>query len=89
MDSGSIAFYKHAGFVNAGTLVTDIGGGFVMDDYRMTLKPFARRPGFPDVQDFHCTDGMAVYSFGLSTARDPRAERPRGGRKDEDEYAHN
>ena len=27
--------YERAGYVNAGALVTDIGGGFVMDDYRM------------------------------------------------------
>lgn len=31
----SIAAYERMGFRNVGVLVTDIGGGFVMDDYRM------------------------------------------------------
>jgi len=30
-----IAFYEHVGFVNLGGTVQDIGGGFVMDDYKM------------------------------------------------------
>jgi GNAT superfamily N-acetyltransferase len=34
-NAGPIGFYGHAGFVNAGTTVQDIGGGFVMDDYKM------------------------------------------------------
>lgn len=36
----SIRAYTKMGFENKGALVTDIGGGFVMDDYRMvrTLK---------------------------------------------------
>ncbi len=29
----SLAFYKHIGFVNVREQVTDIGSGFVMDDY--------------------------------------------------------
>jgi len=32
---GSIAFYERTGFIRAGTLVQDIGAGFVMDDYKM------------------------------------------------------
>jgi len=31
----SIAWYKHMGFTTAGPTVKDIGGGFVMDDYKM------------------------------------------------------
>ncbi|MDD5712402.1 MAG: GNAT family N-acetyltransferase [Smithellaceae bacterium] len=34
-NTGSVAFYLCMGFVNAGPLVQDIGGGFVMDDYKM------------------------------------------------------
>ena len=34
-NAGSIAFYERLGFRKTGTLVTDIGGGFVMDDWRM------------------------------------------------------
>lgn len=33
----SIKVYNKLGFINDGPLVTDIGGGFVMDDYKMTL----------------------------------------------------
>ena len=36
----SIAFYERAGFEIASEVVTDIGGGFVMDDYVMR-KPIA------------------------------------------------
>ena len=32
---GSIAFYERLGFRKTQRLVTDIGGGFVMDDWRM------------------------------------------------------
>jgi GNAT superfamily N-acetyltransferase len=32
-NADSIAAYGRMGFVNAGPVVTDIGGGFVMDDY--------------------------------------------------------
>ena len=35
---GSIAFYERMGFERTGALVTDIGGGFVMDDWRMAKK---------------------------------------------------
>ncbi len=37
----AIAFYREAGFAAAETLVQDIGGGFVMDDYKMvkSLSP--------------------------------------------------
>lgn len=31
----SIAWYTRMGFVQAGPIVQDIGGGFLMDDYRM------------------------------------------------------
>lgn len=39
----AIAFYEQAGFAVTGELVTDIGEGFVMDDYRMA-KHVARHP---------------------------------------------
>ena len=35
---GPIAAYEKLGFVNTGPVVQDIGGGFVMDDYKMELK---------------------------------------------------
>ncbi len=31
----SLAWYEQMGFKNTGSLVQDIGGGFIMDDYRM------------------------------------------------------
>jgi len=34
-NTGSIAFYQHVGFTITGSVVQDIGNGFVMDDYRM------------------------------------------------------
>ena len=34
----AIAAYERFGFVRAEAVVTDIGGGFVMDDYRMELN---------------------------------------------------
>jgi diamine N-acetyltransferase len=34
----AIAFYTKVGFAITGKLVQDIGGGFVMDDYRMAKK---------------------------------------------------
>ena len=37
-NAGSIAFYEKRGFRKTEALVTDIGGGFVMDDWRMA-KP--------------------------------------------------
>ena len=36
---GSIAWYERMGFENAGPIRIDIGGGYVMDDYRM-VKTF-------------------------------------------------
>ena len=33
-NAGSIAWYEHMGFRNTGPVVQDIGGGFVMDDFR-------------------------------------------------------
>ena len=35
---GPIAAYEKLGFVNTGPIVQDIGGGFIMDDYKMELK---------------------------------------------------
>jgi len=43
-NAGPIAFYERMGFRKAESLVTDIGGGFVMDDYRM-VKRIGRRGG--------------------------------------------
>ena len=37
-NAGSIAFYERAGFRKTNELVTDIGGGFVMDDWRMAKE---------------------------------------------------
>lgn len=37
-NSGPITTYKKLGFKIIGTPVTDIGGGFVMDDYEFELK---------------------------------------------------
>ena len=37
-NADSIAFYLDVGFVIAEPIVTDIGGGFVMDDYRMVKR---------------------------------------------------
>ena len=34
-NTGSIAFYERMGFRKTDELVTDIGNGFVMDDWRM------------------------------------------------------
>lgn len=34
-NAGSIAFYERMGFRKTDPVVTDIGGGFVMDDWRM------------------------------------------------------
>ena len=39
-NADSIAWYQRMGFRNAGSIVQDIGGGFVMDDFRME-KPVA------------------------------------------------
>jgi GNAT superfamily N-acetyltransferase len=35
---GPIAAYVKIGFVNTGPIVQNIGGGFIMDDYKMELK---------------------------------------------------
>ncbi|MCE9616523.1 MAG: GNAT family N-acetyltransferase [Lentisphaerae bacterium] len=37
-NTDAIAFYTRVGFATTGTLIQDIGGGFVMDDYRMAKK---------------------------------------------------
>jgi diamine N-acetyltransferase len=34
-NTASIAWYERVGFVNAGPIIQDIGGGFVMDDFKM------------------------------------------------------
>lgn len=34
----SISIYKRMGFEIEGELITDIGGGFVMDDYLMVMR---------------------------------------------------
>jgi len=34
-NAGPIAFYQRVGFAIAGSVVTDIGSGFAMDDYQM------------------------------------------------------
>ncbi len=35
---GPIAAYQKLGFVNTGPVIQDIGGGFIMDDYKLELK---------------------------------------------------
>jgi diamine N-acetyltransferase len=37
-NSAAIGFYERCGFKNAGPIVKDIGGGFVMDDWSMELE---------------------------------------------------
>jgi RimJ/RimL family protein N-acetyltransferase len=52
-NTGSIKAYENLGFTNTGPAVRDIGGGFVMDDYRMernvsshdTERPMLRKCG--------------------------------------------
>jgi diamine N-acetyltransferase len=34
-NTASIAWYERVGFFNAGPIIQDIGGGFVMDDFKM------------------------------------------------------
>lgn len=36
---GTIAFYEQVGFIKDGPLVTDIGAGYVMDDWMMVRRP--------------------------------------------------
>jgi diamine N-acetyltransferase len=42
-NAGPVAFYENLGFVKAGCLVQEIGGGFVMDDYKMVKELGGRR----------------------------------------------
>jgi GNAT superfamily N-acetyltransferase len=35
---GPVAAYEKPGFVNTGLIVQEIGGGFIMDGYKMELK---------------------------------------------------
>ena len=44
-NAGSIAFYERMGFRKTQELVTDIGGGFVMDDWRMAKRMASARAG--------------------------------------------
>ncbi len=37
-NTNTLQIYEHLGFTYTRNLVTDIGGGFVMDDYEMTYK---------------------------------------------------
>ena len=34
-NNSAISIYEKLGFINIGNLVTDIGGGYIMDDYEM------------------------------------------------------
>jgi ribosomal protein S18 acetylase RimI-like enzyme len=42
-NADSIAFYERAGFRKTNELVTDIGGGFAMDDWRMAISLSSRK----------------------------------------------
>ena len=44
-NAASIAWYERMGFRKSGTVVKDIGGGFVMDDHRMTKRIPVGRDG--------------------------------------------
>ena len=37
-NANSIFWYEHVGFENAGSIVQDIGHGFIMDDYKMVKR---------------------------------------------------
>ena len=41
----SIAWYSRMGFRNAGSIIQDIGGGFVMDDFRLEKTITEQSPG--------------------------------------------
>jgi ribosomal protein S18 acetylase RimI-like enzyme len=41
----SIAWYSRMGFRNAGSIIQDIGGGFVMDDFRLEKTIGRQSPG--------------------------------------------
>ena len=41
----SIAWYSQMGFKNAGSIIQDIGGGFVMDDFRLEKTITGQSPG--------------------------------------------
>ncbi|MGD9611993.1 MAG: GNAT family N-acetyltransferase [Kiritimatiellia bacterium] len=43
-NAGAIAFYERMGFRKTNALVTDIGAGFVMDDWRMAKCRLPRSP---------------------------------------------
>lgn len=47
----SINAYEHMGFSNTGTLVQDIGNGFMMDDYVMVKWLHPAQDGSPDKPD--------------------------------------
>ncbi len=44
-NTGSIAFYERAGFLKTRMVVTDIGGGFAMDDWWMSKPIKAQESG--------------------------------------------
>ncbi len=44
-NAGAIRAYEKIGFKNVSSLVQDIGGGFIMDDYRMEKAVHATRQG--------------------------------------------
>lgn len=48
-NTSSIAFYRHMGFTISGTVIQDIGHGFVMDDYKM-VKTLGKRPACDQAQ---------------------------------------
>lgn len=37
-DNQTVKIYEKLGFTNAGSIVADIGNGFVMDDYKMVMQ---------------------------------------------------
>ncbi len=61
-NSGSLAWYARRGFRQAGPVVQDIGGGFVMDDYRLE-KRMAGGAGFRCQEDANHR-ALAVRQLG-------------------------
>lgn len=73
-NASSIAWYEKMGFVKAGSVVQDIGGGFVMDDYRMKKRgPPADSPGQRQNRR------RGACSTGRRATRAGRGPRRRGG----------
>jgi oxygen-independent coproporphyrinogen III oxidase len=73
----AIRAYQRAGFVIAEPVVTDFGGGFVMDDYRMTVVLGSPSSGpepssVPDDNEIDATRVLGVYvHFPFCAARCP------------------